>query len=210
MPAWMLWGGLIILVWSAFVAYVAASVGLPPRVPLPELGDDQPVDPDPKRSDRQSNWFGRPKPEGPLRILVVDDDPNLRGLLRVTFDTAEVEIEDVGSADAAAERIARSAPDVLVLDVGMPGLDGITFCRQLKSDPSTRQLPVILLTGNPDAELAGRQAGADAFLHKPFSPLELINVAERVAAKPKPPVPSPLVEQPSEGQLLLYAQDFRQ
>jgi response regulator RpfG family c-di-GMP phosphodiesterase len=197
MSALILWGGLIALVWSLVVAFIAASVGRASRVPLPEPGDGDPVGPE-----------FREKPEERLRILVVDDDPNLRGLLRVTFDTAEVEIEDVDSAAAAAERIAGSAPDVVVLDVSMPGLDGITFCRQLKADPSTRELPVILLTGDPEAELAGRKAGADAFLHKPFSPLELITVAERVAAAPS--VRPPILEQPAEGQLLLYAQDFRQ
>jgi response regulator RpfG family c-di-GMP phosphodiesterase len=193
----MLWGGLIVVLWSLFVAYAAATVRMASRVPLPEF----PADGEAAKRRRRKAL------ERPLRILVVDDDPGLRGLLRVTFDTAEVEIEDVDGADAAAERITWRPPDVVVLDVGMPGLDGITFCRQLKSDPRTQELPVILLTGDPDAEVAGRHAGADAFLRKPFSPLELIQAAERLAVA-APPRPS-LVQQPSEGQLLLYAQDFR-
>jgi response regulator RpfG family c-di-GMP phosphodiesterase len=144
----------------------------------------------------------------PLRILVVDDDPNLRALLRTSFEVAEIEVDEADSARSAATKIASRHPDVIVLDVAMPGVDGITFCRGLKSDPITRGIPVVLLTGDSIAESSGRDAGADGFLRKPFSPLALLTLVERLGAgsyeRSGEAAPSP-----ADRQLLLYAQDFR-
>ena len=68
-----------------------------------------------------------------LRLLVVDDDPALRILLRTTFEVVDIEVEEADSAELARERIRARMPDVLVLDVSMPRTDGLTFCRQLKA-----------------------------------------------------------------------------
>jgi response regulator RpfG family c-di-GMP phosphodiesterase len=145
----------------------------------------------------------------PLHILVVDDDPTLRALLRTSFEVADIEVEEADSAESAAAKIAARHPDVMVLDVGMPRMDGITFCRGLKLDPFTRDIPIVLLTGDASVESSGRQAGADAFLRKPFSPLELLTLAERLAAAPREEAPGVEVATASDHQLLLYAQDFR-
>jgi response regulator RpfG family c-di-GMP phosphodiesterase len=144
-----------------------------------------------------------------IRILVVDDDANLRMLLRTSFEMADIDVEEAENATAAAKSIAARHPDVIVLDVGMPGVDGITFCRGLKSDTRTRDIPVALLTANADAELMGWQAGAGAFLRKPFSPLALLSVVERLAARTSPGAQPPVASPPVDKQLLLYAQDFR-
>ena len=151
-----------------------------------------------------------PQPAGdPIRLLVVDDDANLRALLRTSFEVADIAVEEAENATSAARKLAARHPHVIVLDVGMPGVDGITFCRGLKSDPRTRDIPVVLLTGNADAELDGWQAGAGAFLRKPFSPLTLLTVVERLAARTSPGA-QPAVASPSaDQQLLMYAQDFR-
>lgn len=213
MPSWVLWSTLIALVWSLMAWYLATAIGKVSRVPVAERppADDvrREVSPEPQRQDA---WIGHSREDADaLRILVVDDDANLRELLRASFDTADVEVEEAGSAEAAAQRIALRHPHVIVLDVGMPGVDGITFCRGLKSDPRTRDIPVVLLTGDADSELAGWQAGASAFLRKPFSPLTLLNVVERLAATAATPTPAQaeIAPQPSDKQLLLYAQDFR-
>jgi ribonuclease P protein subunit RPR2 len=141
-------------------------------------------------------------------MLVVDDDANFRDLLRTSFESADIEVDEADDATAAARRIAARHPDVIVLDVGMPGVDGVTFCSGLKSDPRTRDIPVVLLTGNADAELSGWRAGANAFLRKPFSPLTLLRVVERLgtAATARSLIDAP---EPGDKQLLLYAQDFR-
>ena len=144
-----------------------------------------------------------------LRLLVVDDDPGLRILLRTTFEVVDIEVEEADSADLARERIAERPPDVVVLDVNMPGTDGLTFCRQLKADPPTAHIGVVLLTGSEGGtELAAQTSGADAFLRKPFSPLELLNAVERVAGGLYEG-PYRSAAAPPEEQLILYAQDLR-
>ena len=144
-----------------------------------------------------------------LRLLVVDDDPGLRILLRTTFEVVDIEVDEADSADLARERIAERHPDVVVLDVSMPGTDGLTFCRQLKSDPATAHIGVVLLTGSEGGtELAAQASGADAFLRKPFSPLELLNAVERIAGGLYEG-PYRAAAAPPEEQLILYAQDLR-
>jgi len=144
-----------------------------------------------------------------LRLLVVDDDPALRILLRTTFEVVDIEVEEADSADLALERIAARPPDVVVLDVNMPGTDGLTFCRRLKADPATASIGVVLLTGSEGGtELAAQASGADAFLRKPFSPLELLNAVERVAGGLYEG-PYRSATAPPEEQLILYAQDLR-
>jgi diguanylate cyclase (GGDEF)-like protein len=144
-----------------------------------------------------------------LRLLVVDDDAALRILLRTTFEVVDIEVEEADSAEAAEQKIAARAPDVVVLDVGMPGTDGLTFCRKLKADPSTADIGVVLLTGSDGGtEDAAEECGADAFLRKPFSPLELLNAVERIAGGLFEG-PYRTTSGPPEEQLILYAQDLR-
>jgi diguanylate cyclase (GGDEF)-like protein len=144
-----------------------------------------------------------------LRLLVVDDDPALRILLRTTFEVVDIEVDEADSASAAGEKIASRHPDVVVLDVGMPGIDGITFCRSLKDDPETAGIGIVLLTGSEGGtEEAAQAAGADAFLRKPFSPLELLNIVERIAGGLYEG-PFRSASGPPEEQLILYAQDLR-
>jgi response regulator RpfG family c-di-GMP phosphodiesterase len=91
----------------------------------------------------------------------------------------------------------------------MPGMDGVTFCRNLKSDPDTESIGIVLLTGSDGGSEADAQAaGADAYLRKPFSPLELLNVVERIAGGLYEG-PFRAASTPPEEQLILYAQDLR-
>jgi putative two-component system response regulator len=144
-----------------------------------------------------------------MRLLLVDDDAALRELLRTTFDDVDVSVDEAGSAAEAEERIGNARPDVIVLDVGMPGMDGLAFCRALKSDPPTADIPIVLLTGLDDVEEVAGAAGADALLLKPFRPLELLGVVERLAGGG---LGTPLRKaggRSEEEQLLLYARDLR-
>jgi putative two-component system response regulator len=142
--------------------------------------------------------------------LLVDDDDAFRALLRTTFEAVDVEVDEASEAAAAQERIAAGRPDAIVLDVAMPGLDGVALCRLLKAAPATREIPVVLLTGAGSAtEASAQEAGAEALLLKPFSPLELLAVVERVAAGLHAlPFRASSKRQPGE-QLLLYARDLR-
>src|SRR5207237_7890563 len=116
-----------------------------------------------------------------MRILLVDDEPALRELLRATFEGADVTVDEAGSGLEAEERIRRRRPDVIVLDLRMPGMSGAELCARLKSEPRTQAIPIVLLTG-ADLEEAQRaqRAGAEALVRKPFSPLDLLAVVERV------------------------------
>jgi response regulator RpfG family c-di-GMP phosphodiesterase len=149
---------------------------------------------------------------GPLRILLVDDDPALRMLLRTTFEVADVDVVEAEDAAAARREIRRAKPSVIVLDVNMPVTSGLELCRELKDDPDWREIPVVLLTGSEGGtHAAAKQAGADAFVRKPFSPLELLSVAERLAGGLYG-VPFRATKtrshEPGE-ELLLYARDLR-
>jgi cyclic di-GMP phosphodiesterase len=147
-----------------------------------------------------------------LRILLVDDDPALRTLLRTTFEVADVDVVEADGADAARRRIRAARPDVIVLDVNMPGTTGLELCEELKADPGTSDIPVILLTGSSGGTTtAAKRVGADAFLRKPFSPLELLAVAERLAGGLYG-VPFRATRKRAAGPdepLLLYARDLR-
>ena len=145
-----------------------------------------------------------------MRLLVVDDDAGLRALLRTTFETWDVELDEAGNATEAMDAIDRNRPDVIVLDVMMPGMDGLEFCRRLKSDAATREIGVVLLSGSEGSTRANLDAaGADAFVAKPFSPLELLAVTERLAGGLRAvPIRREKKRDPEE-QLLIYARDLR-
>ena len=147
-----------------------------------------------------------------MRILLVDDDPALRALLRATFEIADVAVVEAENAEVARRQIRAALPDVILLDVNMPGTTGLELCAELKSAPATRDVPIVLLTGaDRGTTTAAKKAGADAIVRKPFSPLELLAVAERLAggmfgvpfraAKKR-------THKPGE-ELLLYARDLR-
>lgn len=103
------------------------------------------------------------------RLLVVEDEADLRGFLIGQFDGSH-QVRGAGSAEEALEIIRGWRPHLVISDVMMPGLDGIGFCRILKSDPATRTVPVILLTalGDRDHQVRGLSSGADAYVVKPF------------------------------------------
>jgi response regulator RpfG family c-di-GMP phosphodiesterase len=145
-----------------------------------------------------------------VRLLLVDDDAGLRALLRTTFEVFDIDVEEAEEALSAQRAIALSPPDVVVLDVRMPGMSGLELCRKLKTDPATDGIAVVLLTGSEGGtQGAATEVGADAFVRKPFSPLQLLAVVEQLAGTrygvPFRPVQS---DDPQE-QLLLYAHDLR-
>jgi len=144
-----------------------------------------------------------------MRLLLVDDDSGFRALLRTTFEDVAVDVDEAASATEAEQRIAAAKPDVIVLDVGMPGMDGLAFCRELKADADTNSIRIVLLTGMEDVEDVAGAAGADALLLKPFRPLELLGVVERLAGTS---VGAPMrrsAGRSGEEQLVLYARDLR-
>ena len=145
-----------------------------------------------------------------LRLLLVDDDPGLRALLRATLDAVDVEVDDAEDAPSARAAIGQQRPDAIVLDVNLPGMDGLAFCRQLKSERETKEIPIVVLTGSDGGTAeAALEAGAESFLRKPFSPLELLAVVERLAGGLYGVPFRATKKREPEEQLLLYARDLR-
>jgi len=116
------------------------------------------------------------------RIMVVDDDPVVAGMLGVTLGTAGHEVVEMyAGADALAHvaEAAASLPDIVIVDIEMPGLNGYETCRQLKAGELTRDIPVIFLSGRDALEdrLQAFDAGGDDFMSKPFAPEEVLRKA---------------------------------
>ena len=144
-----------------------------------------------------------------MRLLLVDDDEGLRALLRTTFEVFDIEVDEAASGQAALQHVAEHRPDVIVLDVKMPGMSGLEVCRAIKRNEATADIGVVLLTGSEGGTEANALAvGADSFIRKPFSPLELLAVTERLAGGLYG-IPFRASSKEPEEQLLLYARDLR-
>jgi len=115
---------------------------------------------------------------GMKKILIVDDHADIRRLIRLTLEFERYDIVEAADGPSALELAASTRPDVVLLDVMMPGdVDGLEVCRRIKADVALGGAKVIMLSARGQARdrEAGLQAGADAYLVKPFSPLQLID-----------------------------------
>ena len=109
-------------------------------------------------------------------ILVVDDEQDIRELIRYNLAKDGFRVECVASGEEALRRVRALAPDLVVLDLMLPGLDGLEVCKRLKADRATQRAPVIMLTAKgEDADVVtGLELGADDYVVKPFSPRVLL------------------------------------
>ncbi len=109
-------------------------------------------------------------------ILVVEDDPDIQELLEYTLLQAGYRVDVTDRGEEGLEIVREHLPSLIVLDLMLPGLDGLEVCRRLKADEATQSLPVIILTAKGEEEdvVAGFEAGADDYITKPFSPKVLI------------------------------------
>ncbi|HEY4003283.1 MAG TPA: HD domain-containing phosphohydrolase [Candidatus Xenobia bacterium] len=157
------------------------------------------------------------------RILLADDEPLIRHLARKTLAVLNFQILEASNGNEALTLAREQHPDLIVLDVRMPGKSGIEVCRTLRQESATRSTPIILLAGDPGIEeLAdGDLAGANHFFTKPFSPLELIQKVREFLDNKKElptapsshrsvtrPMQSSDLQQKDREQLLLYAADL--
>lgn len=115
-------------------------------------------------------------------ILAVDDERAIVRLVQVNLERHGYRVLTAFDGREAMEKIAADRPDMIVLDVMMPYMDGFTVLEQLRKDPKTRELPVIMLTAKAmDSDVfRGYQIGADCYLTKPFHPGELLNFVRRI------------------------------
>jgi CheY-like chemotaxis protein len=119
-------------------------------------------------------------------VLIADDEPRLRQLVRVTIASNQYEVLEAEDGDEAWALIQQHRPALVILDVKMPGRDGLELTRAIKAAPELAGIHVILLTayGQDTDVQAGQDAGADLFLTKPFSPLQLLTAVERALGLP--------------------------
>jgi two-component system, OmpR family, alkaline phosphatase synthesis response regulator PhoP len=110
------------------------------------------------------------------RILIVEDDPDIGELVGRYLRKAGYETELVANGRAALARVRAAPPAAIVLDLMLPGMDGIEICRRLRSDRRTEAIPIIMLTARAEESerIVGLELGADDYLAKPFSPGELV------------------------------------
>jgi two-component system phosphate regulon response regulator PhoB len=115
-------------------------------------------------------------------VLIADDDANIRLLVHVTLDSERYRIVEAPDGDRAWLAIEQCRPALVLLDVNMPGRDGVELTRAIKRSPVLAHTYVILLTAetSPQARAEGEAAGADQYLTKPFSPLHLLQLVEQV------------------------------
>ncbi len=111
------------------------------------------------------------------RILVVDDDPQVRMVLRYVLRQGGFEVLEAGDGPDALAHVATGRPDLVLLDLMMPQVNGFAICAALRANPATRHVPVIVLTArtDEDSRLLSLSAGADDYLVKPVPPTELVD-----------------------------------
>jgi two-component system chemotaxis response regulator CheY len=118
-------------------------------------------------------------------VLIVDDDPFIRRLIATTLeDVAGFDIEEAGDGIEAIAAARATEPAIVFLDIDMPRMNGIEACRELRAlDGELADMTIVMLTAaGPDAEAEARTAGADLFLTKPFSPLDLLQLVDSLGA----------------------------
>lgn len=109
---------------------------------------------------------------GGYSVLVVDDEEDLLELVRYNLAREGYAVTGVGTGEDALKAARKQPPDLIVLDLMLPAVDGLEVCRRLKSDPKTRDIPIIMLTAKSEESdmVAGLERGADDYIAKPFSP----------------------------------------
>jgi two-component system alkaline phosphatase synthesis response regulator PhoP/two-component system response regulator VicR len=117
-----------------------------------------------------------------MKILAVDDEKHIVRLVQITLEKEGYELITASNGREALEKVAAEKPDLVVMDVMMPEMDGLEALSKMKNDPATASIPVIMLTAKAqDSDVfRGWQSGADLYLTKPFNPSELVTFVKRI------------------------------
>lgn len=121
-----------------------------------------------------------------IKVLVADDEDSLRVLLRAVINSEEgFDFSEAVDGDDVLKKIQENKPEILILDVMMPGKTGFEVCEILKQDPKFEDIEIVILTakGQESDQEWAKSCGADYFLRKPFSPLELIDILKSIKTK---------------------------
>jgi two-component system phosphate regulon response regulator PhoB len=110
------------------------------------------------------------------RILVIEDEPDIAEVLQYNLEKEGFDVETARRGDTGFDAVRRDSPDLVLLDLLLPGIDGLELTRMLKRDPLTSRLPIVMLTarGEEVDRIVGLELGADDYISKPFSPREVV------------------------------------
>jgi two-component system phosphate regulon response regulator PhoB len=124
-----------------------------------------------------------------LKVLVAEDEPDVLNLLASNLRNGGFEIIKTEDGPSALQNARSQAPNLVLLDLDLPGMSGLEVCRVLKSDPSTAKIPIIMLTAKAEEidRIVGLELGADDYITKPFSPRELILRVKNVLRRTSKP-----------------------
>jgi DNA-binding response OmpR family regulator len=133
---------------------------------------------------------------GPDTVLLVEDESDVVDLLRYNLNKAGFSVLIAEDGLLGLEMARKNRPEIIVLDLMLPGMDGYSLCRALKKDPETELLPVLMLTarGEPSERVRGLEIGADDYVTKPFSPRELVLRIQALLRRTRSRVPSEVIE----------------
>jgi phosphate regulon transcriptional regulator PhoB len=122
-------------------------------------------------------------------VLVVEDEPDIRALIVHHLTRDGFRCRTAGDGPEALARVRASVPDLIVLDLMLPGIDGLELTRRLRAEPASAAVPIIMLTAKADEvdRVVGLEMGADDYLGKPFSPKELVARVRAVLRRARPP-----------------------
>lgn len=128
----------------------------------------------------------------PSKILVVDDDPHIREVVQFALEKAGLEVVEAGDGQAALALFQKTAPELIILDITMPEMDGLAVCREMRK---SSEVPILFLSSRADEvdRIVGLEIGGDDYVTKPFSPRELVArvqaILKRTQAKPAEAAP---------------------
>jgi DNA-binding response OmpR family regulator len=119
------------------------------------------------------------------KILIVEDEESLLKLESILLISKGFEVKGVANGRAALDAVAAEKPDLILLDIMLPEIDGFEVCQRLKADPDTRHIPVIMLTAKKSREdmVRGEKVGADWYITKPFKSAMVIETIQRFLSK---------------------------
>ena len=121
------------------------------------------------------------------KILLIEDDADISELLQYNFEREGYKVVVAGDGELGLSQALQLGPDLIVLDLMLPGLDGLSVCRKLRAHPQTQEIPIVILTakGEESDVVIGLEMGADDYVTKPFSPKELLARIRAVLRRPR-------------------------
>ena len=137
------------------------------------------------------------------KVLVVDDDPNVREIIRIFFKQQQIDLVEASDSLLALELVEKELPDIIILDVMMPNMDGYEVCREIRKK---YDIPIIMLTAKTEEfdRVLGLELGADDYVTKPFSPRELVARIKAIFRRMQPKQPSQSIDSENGTNSLMF------